>query len=109
AFSVVITGLIVVFIVLILLVIFCWISSKIFENIDKSKTNKSVKEIKTEDIGENITKDETVDTSLYDDEVIAVISAAVAMMMQDRKYVIKSINKRNSWNKAGITDNTSSF
>lgn len=46
-------------------------------------------------------------------EVIAAISAAVAMMDPDKKYAIKSVKRvkeaRSAWNMAGITDNTKAF
>ena len=114
--AVVITGLVVVFLGLILLIAFISIVGKIFTAIDKSKKNKTV-EPSAKDTGIN-----SVDNSFTavsdDTEVVAAIAAAVAMMgiADNTTYKIKSIKaannvrpSRNAWAIAGLNESTSPF
>lgn len=120
--AVVVTGLVVVFAGLILLILFISLIGKIFETMEKSKKQKNKKEeknalvktvqepAKVQTVSENASSD--------DDEVIAVISAAVAMMAaaENKAYRIKSVRPAkkksgagNVWAMAGIRENTNPF
>ncbi len=114
--AVVITGLVVVFLGLILLIAFISIVGKIFSAIDKSKKNKTVEfHSKTVDIA---SVNNGFDAISDDTEVVAAIAAAVAMMgiADNTTYKIKSIKaannarpSRNAWAMAGLNESTSPF
>ncbi|MGN0686737.1 MAG: OadG family transporter subunit [Oscillospiraceae bacterium] len=116
-----ITGVLVVFIILAVLILFFSIMGMIFKAIDKSKAakaqalkEKNAEPVKTEaPIVENVAEE---DDFSDDDEVIAVISAAIAAYSaQDGKsYEIRSIKRkdgrtRSAWSLAGIGENTRPF
>lgn len=115
--AVVLTGLIVVFIALVVLIAFVWLMGKIFESINSSKSKKKDDGKKTEaapikavqpaapamDIEEGIS-----------DEIVAVIAAAVASMSGN--FAIKSVRKaspktsrRSAWGTQGIAESTRVF
>ncbi|MGN0599316.1 MAG: OadG family transporter subunit [Oscillospiraceae bacterium] len=115
--AVVLTGLIVVFIALVVLIAFVWLMGKIFESINSSKGKKKGDGKKTEaapvkavqpaapamDIEEGIS-----------DEIVAVIAAAVASMSGN--FAIKSVRKaspktsrRSAWGTQGIAESTRVF
>ncbi len=113
--AVVITGLVVVFLALVLLIAFISIVGKIFTAIDKTKKNKTV-ETKTNNIGVASSNNEV--TVSDDDEVVAAIAAAIAMMgiADNTTYKIKSIKAanntrpaRNAWAMAGLNESTYPF
>lgn len=113
--AVVITGLVVVFLGLVLLIAFISIVGKIFTAIDKSKKNKTV-ESPAKDAG--VTSVDNGFAASDDTEVVAAIAAAVAMMgiADNTTYKIKSIKaannarpSRNAWAMAGLNDSTSPF
>lgn len=114
--AVVITGLVVVFLGLILLIAFISIVGKIFSAIDKSKKNKTV-ESPSKDAG--VTSVDNGFVTVSDDtEVVAAIAAAVAMMgiADNTTYKIKSIKaannarpSRSAWAMAGLNESTSPF
>lgn len=114
--AVVITGLVVVFLGLVLLIAFISLVGKIFSAIDKSKKNKNA-EPTPKDAG--VTSVENSFTNVSDDtEVVAAIAAAVAMMgiADNTTYKIKSIKaannarpSRNAWAMAGLNESTSPF
>lgn len=114
--AVVITGLVVVFLGLILLIAFISIVGKIFSAIDKSKKNKTVEfHSKTVDVA---SVNNGFDAISDDTEVVAAIAAAVAMMgiADNTTYKIKSIKaannarpSRNVWAMAGLNESTSPF
>ena len=121
--AVVITGLVVVFLALVLLIVFVQIFGKIFSGIankEKKGSKPDVIPVPQVTVPENVTRSvpEPV-VSGDDDEVIAVISAAVAMMAarDGKKYAVRSINrtenKRRSagsvWGAAGQRENTLPF
>lgn len=113
------TGMLVVFVILALLIFFFMLLGKIFKSIDNSKKKKAeakaaeaskanepvqaaVEEASAEEVGD-------------DDELIAVISAAVAAYTDGDGFTIKSVRKhegkraRSAWSAAGITENTRPF
>jgi sodium pump decarboxylase gamma subunit len=121
--AVVITGLVVVFLALVLLIVFVQIFGKIFSGIankEKKGSKPDVIPVPQVTVPENVTRSvpEPVDTG-DDDEVIAVISAAVAMMAarDGKKYAVRSINRTENrrrsagsvWGAAGQRENTLPF
>lgn len=112
----VITGIIVVFLILAILIGFVSLMGKI-STIGGKKNKKEEKETvaKTTEAPEQVAADE--ETYEEDDsEIIAVISAAIAAFSeQDGKtYAIKKIKRsekqpRSSWGTAGVIDNTRPF
>ena len=127
--SKIIVGFSVVFIGLILLVAFFSIMGLIFKGTSnvsaKKKENKKVKaEKKSSDkkaaavVSEK--KEETAPAPAVedgiDDEIVAVIAAAIASMTDgETRYAVRSIKKarnvggRSAWAMAGIRENTTSF
>ena len=120
-FAVVITGLVVVFAALILLIIFISALGKLFEASANKKKSKELAEIKPEPVKAvsqpSAPQPEEIAEETDDDEIIAVISAAVAMMAasENKTYRIKSVkavkngSSRNAWAMAGIRENTNPF
>jgi len=114
--AITITGLVVVFLGLVILIAFISIVGKIFSAIDKSKKNKTA-EPPSKDAG--ITSVDNSFSAVSDDtEVVAAIAAAVAMMgiADNTTYKIKSIKaannarpSRNAWAMAGLNESTSPF
>lgn len=120
SWSVVLTGLVVVFVVLILLVFLCFLMGKIFTAIgnkpkkeNEASTPASVPSAPAKPQGGAA----VIEMHSEADEVIAVITAAItAMMTEDgvkKPFAIKSIKRtkdaRSAWNAAGIQDNTRPF
>lgn len=110
----VITGIVVVFLILAILIFLLYIISFFCNLGTKKKTDKPA-EVKQEPApapapAEIIEEDEN------DDEIIAVISAAIASYGADdgKNYVIKKIKRsekqpRSSWGNAGVNENTRPF
>lgn len=118
--AVVITGITVVFAGLVLLILFISAIGKIFEAVNNSKKPKQNTISKSEPVKavqEAVTIPAPEKTDNDNDEVIAVISAAVAMMAaaENKTYRIKSVKpvrnsgSRNAWAMAGIRENTNPF
>ncbi len=113
---VVVTGLIVVFIVLILLIWIVQIMGKIFSSIDKSKGNNPGDAAKKKiDTAVNNTPAPIVEDGISD-EIVAVIAAAVASVMGTgyaiksvKKSVDKSSSRRTAWGTQGVIENTRVF
>lgn len=119
--AVVFTGLSVVFLALVILIAFVWIMGKIF-TIGKNKKKPPVNTVKQVPVksasvqkANKPQKSNAVNTD--DDEVIAVIAAAVAAMGQadGKTYKIRSVKatqrnaQRSAWSMAGLQNNTSPF
>lgn len=110
--AVMVTGLVVVFVGLILLIAVISIVGKIFEAIDSSKKKEIAEPTTVKNTGEiNL-------ASADENEVIAAIAAAVAMMgvADNTTYKIKSIKaannacmSRSAWAMAGLNESTSPF
>ncbi len=118
-----ITGILVVFLILAILIFFFWLMGTIFKAIDKSKAKKAeaakaaaADAVKNAPAPTPVAVEEPEDDYTDDDEIIAVISAAIAAYSgQDGKaYEIRSIKRRDNrtrsaWSLAGIGDNTRPF
>lgn len=116
--AVVISGLVIVFVALILLILMVWLMGKIFEAIKANKQTEIQNAVNTANTVSAAPA--PVSTSADDDEVIAVISAAVAMMAQESGTAlqIKSITPsqrlakkpaRNAWAAAAAAESIRSF
>lgn len=109
--TVVITGLVVVFIALILLVVFIAVFGKAFiaaSKGEKAKSNTSQASIQVKEIP-------TITEPGIDDEIIAVIAAAISAISSEtgKKLAIRSIKRADSsvnlWARAGVLENTRPF
>jgi sodium pump decarboxylase gamma subunit len=115
--AVVITGLSVVFLGLIILIIFVWALGKVFTR--KKKPAETVKETPKAEIknSEAVNVSSFAQDSSDDDEIIAVIAAAVAAMgrADGKTYKLKSVraantrSSRSAWSLAGLQNNTNPF
>ncbi len=119
----VVVGLLVVFVVLVFLVfmsnivhyVVAWATSLVNKRGHKSE-QKKLDEVKKPALPlapVAPAESGSVNSEGISGEVIAAISAAVAMMDSDKKYILKSVKRvkeaRSAWNMAGITDNTKAF
>lgn len=114
--AVVFTGLSVVFLALIILILFVWVMGKCFTAIENRKKPDTPTETKP---AAPVKAAAPVKPAAInnDDEVIAVISAAIAAMGQaeGKTYKIKSVksvkNKasRSAWSMAGLQSDTMPF
>lgn len=120
--KVVLTGFVVVFAMLILLIFIIKIYSAIVQkaqnagsNSKKNKKSKDEKPAEKPAVAPAPVVTASASTDGISDEVVAVISAAVATMYgSSEKAKIKSIKKssdsgRSAWAKAGVLDNTRPF
>lgn len=131
--STVVTGLVVVFMILAILVLFLWLFGKIFKLINESgdrrarrkiEMNNNMKSFKLEAssqkpsppaVPEPAQPEATEYEEEDDEEIIAVIAAAIAAFgeAEGKQYRIASIkrpkNARSGWSSAGIADNMRGF
>lgn len=113
--AVVITGLVVVFIGLILLIAFVSLLGFIFSKKNKPKKVKSVSEPVIEKVESSVTVPTPVVEDGIGDEVVAVIAAAIAAMSakSGKKLALRSVKsakpQRNAWATVGLQDNTRPF
>nr|MDE7399917.1 OadG family protein [Oscillospiraceae bacterium] len=111
------TGILVVFLILAILIFFFWLMGTIFKAVDKSKAAKkaaaeSVK-VAPAPVVENVEEISEDD----DEEIVAVISAAIAAYAEAEgtSLTITGIKKRrdartrSAWSMAGINDNIGRF
>lgn len=117
-----ITGILVVFLILAILIFFFWLMGTIFKAIDKSKAAKKAAALEAEKaaapapapVVETAVEEDEPDN---DDEIVAVISAAIAAYAEAEgtAYTITGISKRktartrSAWSMAGISDNMRQF
>lgn len=113
-----ITGILVVFLILAILIFFFWLMGTIFKAIDKSRAAKKAAEaapVETAAPAETVSVEEE-SAADDDEEIVAVISAAVAAYAEAEgtAYTIKSISRhkdsaRSAWSAAGISRNLRQF
>ena len=117
------TGLLMVFVILALLIFIFWGMGQFFKSMDKKKVAKleAEKAAKAAEAAKKAAEapmlEETAeDDYTDDDEIIAVISAAIAAYSEQdgKKYEIRSIRRKDSrtrsaWSLAGIGENTRPF
>lgn len=119
--SVVITGLVVVFIGLVLLILLVSIYGKLFDVINDRAARKAEEAKKAAEAAKAVAKPEPIKTSApvvedgIEEETVAVIMAAISAMSsaEGKKLVLKSVKtakpQRPAWSTAGIIDNTRPF
>ncbi|MBR1831000.1 MAG: OadG family protein [Ruminiclostridium sp.] len=127
--STVVTGLVVVFLILAILVLFLWLFGKVFKgigNLQQKKAQKAAEEAAAKKAAETkkpsapapvqaSAVSETEYEEEDDDEIIAVIAAAIAAYgeAEGKQYRIASIKRprtaRSGWSAAGIADNMRGF
>ncbi len=117
--AVVISGLVIVFVALILLIIAVWIMGKIFIALKSGKSGKGGKTVEAAAPAPQLKKEAApVSQDTEDDsEIIAVIAAAVAAMSEEmgKPLRIRSIKRAggvsagNSWARAARSENTRAF
>lgn len=118
------TGILVVFLILAILIFFFWLMGTIFKSIGNAKAAKKAAEAEAAKaavpapapvVEETAAGEEDVTD---DDEIIAVISAAIAAYSEGEGYTIKSISRRGSdgagrtrsaWSIAGLNRNMTKF
>ena len=117
--STVVTGIVIVFLILAILIFFLWAMGKIFQTIENSKKKKAeqkVVEAAPSTPETSVQAEEIFEDEEDDDEIIAVISAAIAAYgeAEGKQYRISSVKKReksqrSGWSAAGISDNMRGF
>lgn len=116
--STVVTGIVIVFLILAILIFFLWAMGKIFQSIDKSakKKNEQKAVIEPAPVAQPETAEVYEEYEEDDDEIIAVISAAIAAYgeAEGKQYRISSVRKREKsqrtgWSAAGIAENMRGF
>lgn len=115
--AVVLTGLIVVFIALVILIVFVWVMGKIFDAFNGNKDKKNDGGKKTEAVAVKTPQTSAPTMQIEDgisDEIVAVIAAAVASMSGN--FIVKSVRKaspkssrRSAWGAQGIAESTRVF
>lgn len=116
------TGILVVFLILAILIFFFWLMGTIFKAVDKSKTDKKAAAeaaAKAELPAPAVEEAAVVESSAEDDEeeLIAVISAAIAAYEGDGNFTIRNVKRhgdknpqaRSAWSMAGLNGNMSQF
>ena len=115
-----VTGILVVFFILALLIFLFWGMGQIFKALDKKKAAKleAAKAAEAAKQAESapVVEEESDEDYSDDDEIIAVISAAIAAYSEQdgKSYEIRSIRRKDSrtrsaWSLAGIGENTRPF
>lgn len=116
-----VTGILVVFLILAILIFFFWLMGTIFKAIDRSKAEKrALLAAEAASVAPSVETVSTApaeeDADTDDEEIVAVISAAVAAYAEAEgtAYTIKSISRhkdraRSAWGAAGISRNMRQF
>ncbi len=114
------TGILVVFLILAILIFVFWLMGTVFKLMDKSKkakaqAKKDAELIEAKPAAEAEPEAETAEELSDDEEIVAVISAAIAAYTES-SFTVKSIKKRgdgrggrSAWSAAGISENTRPF
>lgn len=113
-----VTGIVVVFLILVLLVFVLWLMGKVLNIKRKPKDVSREKPAAVQSAAPDVSTDpeEEVDWFEDDSEIIAVISAAIAAYGEadGKQYRIASVKRkekslRGNWSAAGIHENTRPF
>lgn len=120
--STVVSGMVIVFAILGILIFFLWALGKIFQSIDNSNKKKAEQKAAetaaSAPVPSSAPSDEVYEEDFEDDddEIIAVISAAIAAYgeAEGKQYKIMGVKKREksqrpSWGAAGISENMRGF
>ncbi len=112
-----ITGILVVFLILAILIFFFWLLGLIFKAVDKKKAAKKAAKAEPAPAAPAPAVEEQSSEDEDMEEIVAVISAAVAAYAEAEgtSYTIRGIKRhsdartRSAWSIAGITDNMQKF
>ena len=116
-----VTGILVVFFILAILIFLFWLMGTVFQNIDKSKKAKAeaakAAAAKAAPAPAPVAVEEVAEEDEdNDDEIMAVISAAIAAYADEEgtSYTIRDVKRRDkrarsAWSLAGIGENTRPF
>lgn len=116
-----ITGILVVFFILAILIFIFWLMGTFFKQVDKKKKAKAdaAKAAAAEKVAQAPAPapvEAVVDDAGDDEEIMAVISAAIAAYSEQdgKNYTIRDVKRRDgrarsAWSLAGIGDNTRPF
>ena len=120
--STVVTGIVIVFLILAILIFFLWAMGKIFQIAENSRKKKAEKKAAAVAVTEAAPSPQPEVAEIFeeyeedDDEIIAVISAAIAAYgeAEGKQYRICGVKKReksqrSGWSAAGIAENMRSF
>jgi len=118
--STVVTGVVIVFLILAILIFFLWAMGKIFQAVGNAKKKKTEENALVIAVAPAVSESQADEAEIYeesdDDEIIAVISAAIAAYgeAEGKQYRICGIKKReksqrSGWSAAGIAENMRSF
>ncbi|MGN0621112.1 MAG: OadG family protein [Porcipelethomonas sp.] len=113
--AIVITGLCVVFLGLIILILFVWAYGKFFSR--KKEPKGPAAETPKAEPAKPVSTVSRAEPASDDDEIIAVIAAAVAAMSEadGKNYRLRSVraaknrSSRSAWSLAGLQNNTNPF
>ena len=110
------TGILIVFAALVVLIFIIWLFGKAFSGVKKSekKTEKKAAPVKAAPAAASVVLPAATQSN---DDIIAVIAAAVAVYgeSQGKKYAVRSVRRsantggRSAWAAAGIAENVRSF
>ena len=114
------TGILVVFLILAILIFFFWLMGTIFKAVDKAKAEKkaSADAAKVDAPKLAVEAAPAVDTAVSDDEeLIAVITAAIAAYEGGGSFTVKSVRRRgdndtqarSAWSMAGLNGSMRQF
>ena len=113
------TGILVVFLILAILIFFFWLMGTIFKAVDKSKANKKASaEVAKAAAPAPVVEAAPVEAAAdSDEELIAVITAAIAAYEENGDFTIKSVRKRgdknpqarSAWSIAGLNGSMRQF
>ena len=114
------TGILVVFLILAILIFFFWLMGVIFKAIDKSKAEKKASdEAAKVDVPVAVAEAAPAPEAAAEDndeELIAVITAAIAAYEESGDFTIKSVRKRgenpqarSAWSMAGLNGSMRQF
>ena len=116
-----VTGILVVFFILAILIFLFWLMGTVFQNVDKSKKAKAeaakAAAAKAAPAPASAAVEEVAEEDEdNDDEIMAVISAAIAAYAEEEgtSYTIRDVKRRDkrarsAWSLAGIGENTRPF
>jgi len=118
--STVVTGVVIVFLILAILIFFLWAMGKIFQAVGNAKKKKTEENALVIAVAPAVSESQADEAEIYeesdDDEIIAVISAAIAAYgeAEGKQYRIMGVKKREksqrpSWGAAGISENMRGF
>ncbi len=111
------TGILIVFAALILLIFIIWLFGKFFSGASKADKKAAKKEAPVKAAPAAAPVILPAATAQSDDDIIAVIAAAVAMYgeSEGKRYAVRSVRRaanaggRSAWAAAGIAQNVRSF